>query len=91
MDPGIVIGLALTAISVIGIPLVTMLVRGSAKWTRVEAKLDNVIDDVRDLVINKDQVHLVIMQTIKDDRAATDKRLRWLEEFLWKRGNGRAV
>lgn len=87
MDSAAIIGLVLTAIAVIGIPLVTMLVRGSAKWTRVEAKLDNVIDDVRDLVINKDQVHLVIMQTIKDDRAATDKRLRWLEEFLWKRGN----
>jgi hypothetical protein len=32
---------------------------------------------------NGQQINL-LRQEVKDDRAATDKRLRWLEEHLWK-------
>jgi hypothetical protein len=83
-------GLILTFASVVGIPLLAMTIRGSIKWTRVEAKIDNVFDDVKGLILNnekarerEEKVHLLMMEDIRQDRAATNVRLRWLEENLW--------
>lgn len=84
-------GVVVTGSTVIVVPLVAMLIRGSIKWTRLENKLDGVIDDVRELVISKDKVHLLIMEDMRTDREATNKRLRWLEEYLWTRSNRNAV
>jgi hypothetical protein len=50
------------------IPLIVLIVRGSIRWTKIETKLDNLSEDIKDL---KDQM--------TDDRAATNNRLTWLE------------
>jgi hypothetical protein len=81
-------------VSVVGaivLPLLVMMVGILVKWTRMEDRLGEITDDVRKLVEDKDKVHLAIQQEIRDDRVATDRRLRWLEEHLWKRGNSNAI
>jgi len=87
------IGLSLSALAVLGLPAVAMLMRGTIKWTRLEAKLDGVISDVKEIKDNKEQAHLLMLGEMKDDRAATDRRLRWLEEGRWRevRGERNAV
>jgi len=61
------------------------LFRGAMRWATVEHRLEDLVDDVKKLVADKDRVHTEMLTTIREDRAATDKRLRWLEEHLWKR------
>jgi hypothetical protein len=58
-----------------------VIVRTVRHQTTVEDKLDNVIKDVEDLVADKDKVHTAIFTQMQVDRDATDKRLRYLEEF----------
>lgn len=67
------------------VPLVVFLIRGAVRWTRVEEKLDSAVAELKQIVHDKDKVHTVIFEQMKEDRAATDKRLRWLEEYLWRR------
>jgi len=74
----------LTVIGVFFIPIIVMLYRGIVKWTRTEDKLDELVRDVQQLVKDKDSTHAAMIQTMSDDRRATDRRLRWLEEHLWK-------
>ncbi len=81
----------LSAIGIIFIPMLVVLVRGIVKWTRVEDKLDEVIRDMKELVLDKNKVHLEITTQMREDRSATDKRLRWLEEYLWSRGKPNAL
>ena len=78
----------LAFISMVGIPTLVFSFRMMAKWTRVQDKLEELVLDVKQLVEDKDRAHHEIATTIREDRAATDKRLRWLEENLWK-GRGR--
>lgn len=81
----IVISITLGILSIILIPLVGLIWRGAVKWTRVETKLDMVVEDIKEIVKDKDAVHREINNTMREDRAATDRRLRWLEEHLWKK------
>lgn len=90
------ITVVLTVVSVIVIPGVVLLIRLAVKWTTLESKLAGLVDDVKQIIIDKDKVHLMIMEEIKADRAASDRRLRWLEQHLWKSqrargGKGRAI
>ena len=75
--------LALTAISVLLIPLVVLSFRLVIKWTKAEGKLDQTVKDLDELVKHKDDVHRWIIEQMQADRDATNKRLRWLEENLW--------
>jgi hypothetical protein len=79
--------LILFFISIICLPTLAFVIRATIKWTRVEAKLEELTKDMRDLVEAKDKVHTEIVAQMNRDREATDKRLRWLEEYLWKRGS----
>ena len=74
----------LTVIGVLLIPIIVMLYRGIVKWTRTEDKLDQLVRDVEKLVKDKDATHSAMLQTMSDDRRATDRRLRWLEEYVWR-------
>ena len=85
MNLGQVLGVILSALAVVFIPLMVMLYRGIVKWTRTEDKLDHLIDDVKTLITDKDQTHKEMLQQMTDDRRATDRRLRWLEENIWTR------
>lgn len=77
--------LILSFISVIGAPSLIFSLRVMAKWTRVESRLEEMVRNTQRLVEDKDRAHQVIQTQIHDDRAATDRRLRWLEERLWGR------
>ena len=78
------LAIILTALGVIFIPLCIALIRGIVKWTRVEDKLNVLVDDMKQLVEAKDKTHAEMIRTMADDRAANDRRLRWLEEHYWK-------
>lgn len=78
--------LILSVISIVVIPIIVLLVRGAVKWTRVESKLESLVSSVDKLVKDKDTVHNEIIVQMRDDRKATDRRLRWLEEHLWRGG-----
>lgn len=67
------------------VALVAYLIKGAARWARTEERLEDLIMDVKKLVADKDEAHKLIMETLKDDREATNRRLRWLEEHLWRR------
>lgn len=78
--------LLILVISGIFIPMIVVLYRGIVKWTRTEDKLDQLIIEVEKLVKDKDETHKQILTQMSNERAATDRRLRWLEENVWKRG-----
>lgn len=80
------IGIIISFCAVFLIPTLLLLYRGIVKWTRTEDKLDHLIEDVGKLVKDKDETHSAIIKQMTDDRKATDTRLRWLEENLWRRG-----
>lgn len=87
----IFVTIGLSVLSILVIPALGFLIRITIKWTRVEDKLDHIADDMVKLVQDKDKVHLEITRQMSDDRKATDRRLRWLEENVWKGGRGRKV
>jgi hypothetical protein len=76
--------LILSALSIVFIPMMIMLYRGIVKWTRVESKLEELGSDIKQLVVDKDKTHAEIIRQMTNDRQATDRRLRWLEENVWK-------
>lgn len=76
--------LALSVVAVLLIPLVALTFRLVVKWTRAEGKLDQAVKDLDGLVKHKDEVHKWLYDQMNSDRTATDKRLRWLEENLWR-------
>lgn len=75
----------LSAMAVVFIPIGIMLYRGIVKWTRTEDKLDQLITDVDKLIRDKDNTHQAMLTQMGEDRKATDRRLRWLEENVWNR------
>jgi hypothetical protein len=90
MTPDQAFTIILSVLGIIFIPLMALLMRGAMKWTRVESQLTELIKDVEKLITDKDRTHADILKQMTDDRRATDKRLRWLEEYLWK-GRNNAV
>jgi len=76
----------LTVFSVLLTPILVILIRGAVKWTRTEDKLGMLVDDVRQLVADKDKVHAEILEQMRLDRDNTDRRLRFIEEFWMQRG-----
>jgi hypothetical protein len=77
------IGLLWTVIAA----LIVLLWRIAVKMTRTEDAIAGLGADITDLVKDKDKVHLEITREMREDRAATDRRLRWLEEHIWNRGS----
>ena len=87
------ISVLLSILTVIVLPILVLLVRITVRWTRTEDQLNNLIGDVKDLVEAKERVHNEMYRSMREDRASTDKRLRWLEENLWnsRRNPGKMV
>lgn len=79
----------LSVMSVIIIPLFILMIRGIIKWTRVEDKLDQLVSDMRNIVIDKEKTHEAMLRQMGEDRMATDRRLRWLEENVWNRAHNK--
>lgn len=78
----------LTVIAVLVLPALGLMIRSAVHSGRLETKLDNVIDDVRQLVASKDEVHKEMYAQMREDRVSTNKRLAWLEQNLWRRDKG---
>lgn len=79
----------LTIFSVMLIPVLAILVRGAVKWTRTEDRLSELVKDVGELIESKERVHTAMLDQMGRDRQATDRRLRYLEEFWMSTGHGR--
>lgn len=76
--------IALSILSVILIPLLVVLVRVVQKATRLEVNQEQISASLVSLVQDKDKVHAAMLNQMRDDRRATDQRLRWLEEHVWR-------
>lgn len=76
----------LTTLGILIIPLVAFLFRGIIKWTRVEDRLGDIAQDLKEIVEDKERIHKAIYDEMKADRQATDRRLRWLEEWHMRHG-----
>lgn len=93
----IVAGLGI--LSVLIIPLLVIAFRGAIKWTKVEDKLDTLVTQITKLVEDKEKthaeirseelrMHAEILEQMRADRDATDRRLRFIEEWFMKQGQG---
>lgn len=83
-----ILSIAVSFLGVIILPMVIMSFRIAIGWKGIEDKIQDVAKDLEKLVHDKDAVHSEIIRQMRDDRQASDRRLRWLEENLWsKRGN----
>jgi hypothetical protein len=67
--------LTLSVIAVIGLPGLGLMLRMAIQWTRTQDKLTQIAGDLRDLETNSQR-----------DRKAMDRRVRYLEETVWRRG-----
>lgn len=76
----------LTFISVVLVPILIILYRGAVKWTKTEDRLGVLIEDVKELVQDKGKVHAELLEQMRVDREATDRRLRYIEEFWMAQG-----
>lgn len=76
--------IALSVIGIIIIPTLILLVRGAVKWTRTEDRLSELVRDVGVLVDAKEKVHSEMYTQMRFDRDATDKRLRFIEEWFMR-------
>jgi hypothetical protein len=87
--------IVISAISVIFIPLLAwvmrLLIRGTQKWTNTENAVAGLVEEMKKLVADKDRTHAAMLEQMKEDRTATNRRLEFLERLWIERGNnGRA-
>ena len=80
-----VVMMTLTIVSVLILPILVVSIRMLVRWTRIQDQLSRLVDEMKDIVADKDRVHSEIYKQMGEDRRATDLRLRWLEEHIWKR------
>lgn len=66
---------------------VGILIRTVRRNTRADDKLDSLVESVRQLVADKEKVHTAILEQMRYDRDATDRRLRFMEEWFMKGGH----
>lgn len=83
------ITVALGLLSVLIIPTLVLVIRLVVRLTMRDEQIGRLADDVRKLAAGEERVHAEMYRTMREDRAATDRRLRWLEEHLWRTGGGR--
>lgn len=74
----------LAVIAVLITPALAILFRAAIRWKGIEDKLDEAVRDLKSIVDDKNKVHSEIVAQMREDRSATDRRLRWLEENIWK-------
>lgn len=78
-----ILALLLSFITVVVVPMLGLTVRNAVRWTKIELRVGEITKDLRAIVDDKNAVHLRIHQEMREDREATNRRLRWLEENLW--------
>lgn len=70
---------ALTALAVLALPALALVVR-------LTVRLTVMTDKITSLAAGEERAHSEMYRTMREDRAVTDRRLRWLEEHLWQNG-----
>lgn len=70
---------SLSVLSVLGIPALALVIRLTIRFTVLADRLTAVAE-------GEEKAHTEMYRTMREDRAVTDKRLRWLEENLWRGG-----
>jgi hypothetical protein len=78
--------LILSAIGILLIPLIRIAWLAMTRWIGTENQLKTLVKDVGTLVENQDKVHSEIYRQMQLDRDATNKRLRYLEEYFMSHG-----
>lgn len=73
---------AMTGVSALALPALGLAMRLTVRLTRMT-------DQITALAQDGEQMRTEMYRTMREDRAVTDRRLRWLEENLWKGGRGR--
>jgi hypothetical protein len=89
-----ILTLIVSVIGAIGLPIMILLLRGLFQWTRTwtktEEKLSAVAKDLAELMAQKDSVHAALYDQMRVDREATDRRLRFIEEWFMRGGGTNA-
>jgi hypothetical protein len=80
--------LIISILAVIVIPLLVAVLRSAIRWKGIEDRLDSVVSNLSSIVKNEDKIHGEFIAQMREDRKATDRRLRYLEENLWSRNRG---
>lgn len=83
------LSIIISIVGVIVIPTVILAFRAAVRWKGIEDKLGQVVNDMREIVEDKNRVHSELVIQMREDRDATNRRLRWLEENLWNGKKGR--
>ena len=76
---------ALTSLSVLLIPILVLMFRGAIHWTRTDDRLTDLVEDVESLIRKSDKMQSEILNQMTYDREATNKRLRFIEEYWMTR------
>jgi hypothetical protein len=80
-----IIAVSLTFTGIILIPMFAFVLRRTVRWAKIEDQLQELGKDIATLVKDKDRVHQAMIEQMGEDRKATNVRLRWLEENVWRR------
>jgi hypothetical protein len=81
-----VVATCLSVVGVLLIPVIALLFRGMIRWVHTENQLAQLVGDVRELIEEKDKVHMEMLGQMRYDREATNTRLRYLEEYFMSHG-----
>lgn len=60
--------------------------RGERERATMVQQLSTIARDLDRIAADKDRVHAELVAQMREDRRATDSRLRWLETHLWGPG-----
>jgi hypothetical protein len=88
MHPAIwvgVIGVTLTGLGMFGAGLL-LLIKVVRIMTKHEDKIETVADDLKEIISAKQADHAEMLKQMRIDREATDRRLRFLEEWHMRNG-----
>lgn len=88
MTPFEWVSVALTIVTLLIVPMVVALLRGMAKWTRVELRLEQIVTGFTKFADDNSEAHRQMVAQMRDDRNATNDRLTWLERNLWRQQAG---
>jgi hypothetical protein len=82
--------IAVTSLAIAGLGLfgasIGLLVKVVRIMTKHEDKIEEVANDLKEIIESKKQDHSAMLNQMTEDRKATDKRLRYLEEKVWRKG-----
>jgi len=89
MTPGEWADIGISILGIILIPFLALLFRLTIKSTQLVDRVANIDQGLKEAVQNQTKQNAELNAQMRDDRLATNQRLRWLEENLWRRDGER--